>query len=118
LKEDERERIRRGPDPDPKPWELLWSKRLPHILGGYVGSAWLTLEFTKYLVEEGLLPSFAETLILVSLPFGFLVVTIFRWFHGMKGRQRMPLMEMWLLGVVGIAWMVAITLTAVAVGRP
>ncbi|MGW8267757.1 MAG: serine/threonine-protein kinase, partial [Longimicrobiales bacterium] len=110
LKQDEQEAAIRKPDAteEIKPLKLLLQRRIPQILGGYIAAAWLTLEFTGYLVDQTPLPPLAETLTLVSLPFGFLVVTILAWFHGMKGRQRMPAAEKWLLGGVGVGWVIGI----------
>jgi len=109
LKQDEREAAIRKLDVsgEIKPLKLLLQRRIPQILGGYVAAAWLTLEFTHYLVQTGLLDPLAESLVLVTTPFGFLAVSIVGWFHGMKGRQRMPAMEKWLLGAVAVGWAVA-----------
>jgi hypothetical protein len=43
-------------------------------------------------------------LILITIPFGFLAATILGWFHGTKGRQRMPKLEKWLLGLLAMGW--------------
>jgi serine/threonine protein kinase len=98
LKEDERESRRsHGQQPEPlSPWRLLWERRLPQILGGYAAGAWLAAEATSELEGRDLLPEPAFLLVLVSVPFGFLAVTILGWFHGRKGRQKM-----WPLGAEG-----------------
>jgi serine/threonine protein kinase len=114
LKEDEREiRKSRGQQPEPSsPWRLLWERRLPQILGGYSAGAWLAAEATSELEGRDLLPEPAFLLVLVSVPFGFLAVTILGWYHGRKGRQKMPSAERWLLGLVAVLWLLAMVRVA------
>jgi|GEM_PF-584560 len=90
------------------PVAVLFEKRLPQILAAYILGSWGILEFTQYLVEEGYLVPVAEDLILFSIPFGFLAVSILGWFHGKKGPQEMPPVEKWLLVAVGVGWVVAL----------
>jgi serine/threonine protein kinase/DNA-binding SARP family transcriptional activator len=113
LKEDERNALPSEYDkPDEvNPLKLIWKKRLPHILAGYAAGAWGTLEFTQYLVNRSLLHPLAESLVLVTVPFGFLVASILGWFHGMRGRQVMTSAEKWLLAGVLVGWAVAAGLT-------
>ncbi len=96
------------PDNPGDPVRALFDRRLPQILGAYVAAAWLTLEFTQYMVAHQYLPGAAERLVLMSVPFGFLAVTILGWFHGKKGRQTMPALEKWLLAGVGWGWGVGV----------
>jgi serine/threonine protein kinase/DNA-binding SARP family transcriptional activator len=109
LKRDERDEVRdeANVSDDINLVKILIKKRLLQILGGYVATAWMTLEFTKYLVDRTLLHPLVESLVLVTIPFGFLAVSVLGWFHGMKGRQAMPAGEKWLLAMVGVGWVVA-----------
>jgi DNA-binding SARP family transcriptional activator len=88
-----------------KPLRSIIDRRLPQFLGGYVAAAWMTLEFTQYMVAREMLPEVAEALALLSVPFGFVAVTITGWFHGEKGPQEMVLLEKWLLAVVVAGWL-------------
>jgi len=90
------------------PAAALFEKRLPQILAAYVVGSWGILEFTQYLAEEGFLVPAAEDVVLLSIPFGFLAVSILGWFHGKKGRQEMPLVEKWLLGLLVVGWVVGL----------
>lgn len=110
LKEDEWERTRGAGDGNggPRPWEHVRSRRLPQIIGAYVAGTWLALELAQYLVGKGLLNPLAESALLATAPFGFLVVTVLGWFHGRPGRQVVPPVEKWLLGAIGVAWIGAL----------
>jgi len=110
LKEDERDRARGAGEGDggARPWKHIWSRRLPQIIGAYVGGVWLALELTQYMVAKDLLHPVVESMLLVTAPFGFLAVTVLGWHHGPPGRQVMPPVERWLLGVIGVAWVGAL----------
>jgi len=84
--------------------KTIFQKRLPHILLGYIAAAWMVLEFTQYLVNRLFLHPLAESLVLATIPFGFLAATILGWFHGKKGRQEITPAEGWLLAALGVAW--------------
>jgi len=105
LKQDERDaaRIRTAKSDEINPFKLLWQKRLPHILGGYVAAAWMTIEITQYSETFVNWPPL-EILVLTTLVWGFFAVSILGWFHGTKGRQRMPRVEKWLLGILAMSW--------------
>jgi serine/threonine protein kinase/DNA-binding SARP family transcriptional activator len=107
LKQDERDaaRIRSEKIDEINPFKLLLQRRLPQIIGGYVAAAWLAIEITQYLETFVNWPPL-EMLVLTTLVWGFLAVSILGWFHGKKGPQRMPTVERWLLGVVGVGWVV------------
>ena len=92
------------------PMAVLFERRLPQMLIAYTIGSWGILEFTQYLVEEGYLVPLAEHLILLSIPFGFLAVSIVGWFHGKKGPQEMPAVEKWLLAALAVGWVVGLGL--------
>jgi len=87
---------------------LLFRKRLPHILGGYLASAWAALEAAGFLEGRNVISPVLTRAIMFSIPFGFLAASVVGWFHGEKGRQDMPLVERWLLGVLGVAWLAVV----------
>ena len=76
---------------------------------GYVAAGWMTIEMTQYFERFLDWPNL-EMLVLTTLVFGFLAVSILGWFHGEKGRQRMQPLEKWLLGAVALAWVVGCVL--------
>ena len=99
-------------------FKLLFSKRLPQILGTYIAAAWLGLEAVDQFETRGLIPEWIYSLWLVSIPFGFLAVSILGWFHGERGRQKMPTVEKWLLWVLGVGWLAVAVWVAAAVLSP
>jgi DNA-binding SARP family transcriptional activator len=84
--------------------KLLFNKRLPQILGAYVAGAWIGIEALSDYETRGVVPPWLFWLASVSAIFGFLVVSILGWYHGEKGRQKMPTVEKWLLWTLGVAW--------------
>jgi len=96
-------------------FKLIFSKRLPQILGTYVAAAFLGLEAADQFEAREFIPEWIYPLWLTSIPFGFLAVSILGWFHGEKGRQEMPTVEKWLLGVLAVGW--AVAAVWVVVGR-
>jgi serine/threonine protein kinase/DNA-binding SARP family transcriptional activator len=86
------------------PTRALFERRLPQMLLASILASWGIFEFSKELVERGHLPEITETLILMTIPFGLLAVSILGWFHGKKGPQEMPLVEKWLLGLLALGW--------------
>jgi len=95
--------------------KLILRKRLPQILGTYIAAAFLGLEAADQFEARGFIPEWIYSLWLASIPFGFLAVSILGWFHGEKGRQKMPTVEKWLLWVLAVGW-VAATVGVVVVG--
>jgi serine/threonine protein kinase/DNA-binding SARP family transcriptional activator len=91
--------------------KLLFSKRLPQILGAYVAGSWIAVELVSEFETRGHLPTKAFWLTNVTVVFGFLAVSILGWFHGAKGRQEMPRAEKGLLGIVAVGWVVAFLIT-------
>jgi len=86
---------------------LLLRKRLPHFLGVYVASAWLAVESVGFFQQRGSAPAGLFRATVVSVPFGFIAVSILGWFHGEKGPQTMPRVERWLLWALGVGWVAA-----------
>jgi serine/threonine protein kinase len=86
---------------------LIFKKRLPQILGGYVAGGWVVFEIAKE-VEFRKETEWVIPLAGVSIVFGFLAASIFGWFHGEKGQQRVQRVEMWLLGILVTGWIAAL----------
>jgi len=93
--------------------KVIFHKRLPQILGAYIAGGWIAVEaaiaLNGWKPTDWLIP-----LVVTSLPFGFFAVSIVGWFHGEKGRQRMPSVEKWLLWTLGVGW-VGACLTVLAI---
>ncbi len=77
-------------------WAELRKRRVFQFLGGYIAGGFLVLEGVDQLVGNGILPPLAYPLALVFYLFGIAGTTIIAWFHGEKGAQKPPAMEIWL----------------------
>lgn len=86
---------------------LILRKRLPQILGAFIPAAWLTLEATDHFITRFELEPWIYTVVLMSLPFGFMAATVIGWFHGEKGPQKMDPVEKVLLLMLCLGWVVA-----------
>jgi DNA-binding SARP family transcriptional activator len=87
---------------------LVFRKRLIQILGGFIAAAWIGVEALDHLANKGLVPTWLYWIALVTVPFGFVSVSIVGWFHGEKGRQAMPAVEKWMLAVLAVGWGAAV----------
>ena len=78
--------IRRG-DVKNRLWKSLWTRRVPHVLGVYLGVSWGLLEFVGFLVDRYLLSPHLVTFSLVALVSLLPSISIIAYFHGTPGRQ-------------------------------
>ncbi len=90
----------------------LVERRFLQIIGGYIAGGFLALEAVSQLEGYGYVPAWAYPLALTTVVFGFFAANILAWYHGKKGNQTMPPRERWLLGLVGLGWILACALVA------
>ncbi|MBW3535908.1 MAG: hypothetical protein KY453_11955, partial [Gemmatimonadetes bacterium] len=101
------------------PWQALTRRvfgrrRIPYFVA-IVGGAGLTLiEVVPTLQEAGWLPPAALPVTLVSVLFAVPASIVVAWFHGERGRQRVPAVEIWILAGLAVGW--AVSLAAVLIG--
>jgi serine/threonine protein kinase/DNA-binding SARP family transcriptional activator len=89
-------------------FKLIFKKRLPQLIGAYAAGSWAVVEASSYVTDEFSLPQRIPEVLLLSVPFGFLAVSILGWFHGEKGPQEMPTVERLMLVTLALGWLVAI----------
>ena len=65
----------------------LWKRRVPHVLGVYLGISWAVIEFVGFLVDQYTLSPHLVTFSLVTLASLLPSVSIIAYFHGTQGRQ-------------------------------
>jgi hypothetical protein len=87
---------------------LVFQKRLPQILGAYVAGGWIAVEAAAMVTEAQGDWELVMPLVVVSLSFGFLAASVFGWFHGEKGQQRIQKVEKWLLGALATGWVAGV----------
>ncbi len=66
----------------------LMRRRVPHMLGIFLGAAWIGVEFTDWLVERYQLSPNIVDMMLVGLLAMAPSVLVVAWFHGAPGRDR------------------------------
>lgn len=82
------------------PWKELRDRRLVQIVVGYVATGWLVLEGVDQFIDRGLLPELAYRLTLVAYLGGVPAAAVVGWFHGERGAQRVPKLEIALLATI------------------
>lgn len=65
----------------------LFERRVPHILGLYLGGAWVVVEFVSFLAERYLLTDTLTDFVLVTLLSMLPAVAVVAWFHGTPGKD-------------------------------
>lgn len=101
------------------PWQALTRRifgrrRIPYFVV-LVGGAGLTLiEVVPTLQDAGWLPPAALPVTLVSVLFAVPASIVVAWFHGERGRQRVPALEIWILAGLAAGWATAVA--AVLIG--
>lgn len=71
----------------------LVRRRVPHILGLYLGGCWVVVEFVNFLTERYLLSDALTDLTLVALFAMLPAVAMMAWFHGTPGKDTAPKIE-------------------------
>jgi serine/threonine-protein kinase len=84
----------------------LIKRRVPQIVGIAVAASVAIIGLASDLTGDGRLPEYAVDLSLALS--GAMVVgsAVVAWFHGERGKQRAPVIEYVLLGLVAVAWLV------------
>lgn len=94
--------------------ENLRRRRVFPWLGAYIAGGFLALEGVDQLVGNDILPGVAYRIALVFYLFGIPGTLILAWFHGEKGAQKPPKLEIWLQSVMLVA---ALTISGILVNN-
>ena len=84
-------------------------RRIPYIVGATFAAGLTLLGIVSELVEMGLVQN--QRIYPLTLNFalwGFVASGVLAWFHGERGRQKMPPLEKWILAVLVVGW-IAVT---------
>ncbi|MEJ2483357.1 MAG: hypothetical protein P8049_09670, partial [Gemmatimonadota bacterium] len=66
----------------------LFARRVPQIMGGYLATGWLVLEFTDWAVNRYLLSAHLTDFIVAGWLLLLPAVSMVAWFHGKPGRDQ------------------------------
>lgn len=99
---------------DPSLLQAMLGRRVPQWVGAAVAAAVGLVGIVSELAGTGILPLVTVHLALAFAAFGLLAVGVLSWFHGQKGRQRVPLVEQLILGALAAGWLVASALILLA----
>lgn len=80
----------------------LRDRRLIQIVLSYAAAGWIAVEAASQFVERGVLPDIAYSVILIWYVGGFMAAVIIGWYHGEKGAQKAPPLEIGMLVVLGL----------------
>lgn len=90
-----------------RPGARLLMRRLPQVVGGYFVAALAITGFITMLASKGVFPPIATALWLAFAVPGLAGAFVISWFHGYRGEQPMPVLEVWLLAGLALIWLVA-----------
>lgn len=90
--------------------EPLFNRRVPQILGAYLGCSWGVVEFVSLLVDRYVLSPYLVDFSLVLLALFIPSVCLLAWFHGQPGDDEWTLTEAAGLSVNGIGSLIVLFL--------
>ena len=99
---DDSQRGHEAPSRDPAR-EALPDRSMLHWTIAYLAAAWLILQLMDVLSEIWPFSMTVQRLVCVALGLGILPALVVAWFHGEKGRQTIPLIEVLLVGLLLLA---------------
>ncbi len=80
----------------------LKERRLVQIVASYAATGWIALSVIDQLVDREVLPLIVYNVLLAWFLAGFVASIVIGWYHGEKGSQRAPKVEIWILSVLAL----------------
>jgi serine/threonine-protein kinase len=100
-------------------WASLRERRVFPWLGAYIAAGFFALEGVDQLVGQAIVPDLAYKIVLIFYLAGIPGTAIIAWFHGAKGTQKPPALEIWLqLGLLAITLAICTVVIRGARARP
>lgn len=81
-------------------WSELKQRRITQIALSYAAAGWIVLAVVDQVVDREVLPPVVYEVTLTLFLFGLAASLIIGWYHGEKGEQKAPLVEIVALGVL------------------
>lgn len=83
-------------------WTQVRQRRITQIALSYVVGGWILLQVVDQVVDRDVLPRYVYVVALILFGFGIPAALIIGWYHGEKGAQRVPPLEVALLAVLAL----------------
>ncbi len=84
-------------------WSEIRQRRITQIVVTYLAGGWIVTSVVDQVVDREVLPPVVYEVTLTLFLFGILAASIVGWYHGEKGAQKAPPIEIAMLVVVGMA---------------
>ena len=83
-------------------WSEIKQRRITQIVVTYLAGGWIVTSFVDQVVDREVLPLVVYQVVFTLYLFGILGALIIGWYHGEKGAQEAPPVEIAMLVVIGI----------------
>ena len=83
-------------------WGEIRQRRITQIVVAYLAAGWMAISVVDQLVDRGILPALLYSVLLIFYLFGIGAALLVGWYHGEKGVQKAPMVEVVSLVVLGI----------------
>ncbi|MDT8340064.1 MAG: hypothetical protein RQ751_01010 [Longimicrobiales bacterium] len=83
-------------------WEDIKQRRITQIVLSYLVGGWIILQAVDQVVDREVLPRYVYVVALIFFLFGLPAALIIGWFHGEKGTQKAPALEIALLALLAL----------------
>jgi eukaryotic-like serine/threonine-protein kinase len=94
-------------------WRAIRKRRMPEWVGSTAAFALVLMEIVDQLAGNSMLPPLAYRVTVATAVAMIPGAAILAWFHGERGGQRFTALEIALLGILTIAWLIAVVSVAV-----
>jgi TolB-like protein len=83
-------------------WSEIKERRITQIVIAYLVGGWIVVSVIDQPVDRGVLPEVVYQVVFTLFLFGILGALIIGWYHGEKGEQQAPKVEIAMLSVIGL----------------
>lgn len=83
-------------------WKEIKQRRITQIVVTYLATGWMALAVVDQFVDREVLPVVVYSVSLTLYAFGFFAALVIGWYHGEKGVQKAPLVEIVALAVLAL----------------
>jgi TolB-like protein len=83
-------------------WSEIKQRRITQIVIAYLVGGWIAVSVVDQVVDREVLPLVAYQVVFTLFLFGILGALIVGWYHGEKGEQKAPPIEIAMLTVIGL----------------